>query len=36
MQPRAVLKEALLRRVAEAGVDKVETSALHAVARKPR
>ena len=36
MEKRTVLKEALLRRVAEAGIDKVETSALHAVARKPR
>ena len=35
VEKRATLKGALLRRVAEAGVDKVETSALHAVARKP-
>ena len=35
MEQRAALKDAMLRRVVREGVDKVETSALHAVARKP-
>ncbi len=35
VEKRAILKDAVLRRVSETGVDEVETSALHAVTRKP-
>ena len=35
MERRIALKAAMLRRVAKEGVDKVETSALHAAVRKP-
>lgn len=35
MERRIALKDAMLRRVAKEGVDKVETSALYAVVLKP-